>query len=133
MASQSTLSRSKFNELLLESIDETLSSLGESPKTAIYSYLEKSFDIKKQEIPNKTSAFSTALRKLFGSGAKHLEVLTMQKFYVKLRGCESVPAEQSLFKVTFIDYVRFMRHNFEETSHPEIEIRILANEREELQ
>jgi len=40
-----------FEKLLLEAIDDALSSLGETPKHAIYYHLEKSFNVKKQEIP----------------------------------------------------------------------------------
>jgi hypothetical protein len=128
MASQSALSRSKFNELLFESIDDALSSLGERPKTATYVYLETKFNIKKQEIPNKINVFSEALKKLFGLGARYLEIMSMQNLYAKLRGNEYVSSEHIFSKVSLTDYVVFMRHNFEETDQSKIEIGILASE-----
>ena len=131
MASQSTLSRSKFNELLRESIDEALSSLGESQKRATYVNLETKLNIKKQEIPNRINAFSEALKKLFGLRAKYLEIMSMQNLYAKLRGNEYVSSERIFSKVTLYDYVCFMRHNFEETKQSELEIGILATEYEE--
>ena len=99
-----------FNELLLESIDEALSSLGEKPKKATYIYLETKFNIKKQEIPNRINVFSA-----------------------KLRGNEYVASEHIFSKVSLNDYVRLMRHNFEEKKQFEVEIRVLASEQEELQ
>ncbi|MGO8806129.1 MAG: hypothetical protein ACLQO7_05935 [Candidatus Bathyarchaeia archaeon] len=133
MASQTALSESKFNELLLESIDEALSSLGEKPKKATYIYIETKFNIKKQEIPNKINVFSEALKRLLGLGAKYLEIMSMQNLYAKLRGNEYVASEHIFSKVTLNDYVRLMRHNFEETNQFEAEIRVLASEEEELQ
>jgi membrane-anchored protein YejM (alkaline phosphatase superfamily) len=133
MASQTALSRSKFNGLLLESIDEALSSLGEKAKTATYIYLQTKFNIKKDEIPNRVDVFSEALKRLFGLGAKYLEIMSMQNLYTKLRGNEYVASEHIFSKVTLNDYVRLMRHNFEETKQSEVEIRVFASEHEELQ
>ncbi len=75
--------RQNFEKLLLEAIDEGLSSLGESPKRAIYYHLEKSFSIKKQEIPYKVEAFVDAIERIFGSGADFLEILIMKRFREK--------------------------------------------------
>jgi hypothetical protein len=71
--------------LLPEAIDETLSSLGETPKKAIYYQLKTEFNIKTKETPNKIDDFSRALEKLFGLGAKHLEILFMKSLYAKVR------------------------------------------------
>jgi len=73
-----------FDKLLLEAVDEGLSSLGESPKQAIYFYLEKSFNIKKQEIPYKIEAFADAIEKIFGLGANFLENLIVKRLYEKV-------------------------------------------------
>ena len=56
----------EFEKLLIEAIDESFSSLGESPKQAILFHLENTFKIKKQEIPNKIDSFDHAIKKLFG-------------------------------------------------------------------
>ena len=73
-----------FEKLLLEAVDEGLSSLGESSKQSIYYYLEKSFHIKKQEIPYKVEAFVDAIEKIFGFGANFLEILIMKRLYEKV-------------------------------------------------
>lgn len=75
-----------FEKLLLEAVDEGLSSLGESSKQAIYFHLEKGFNIKKQEIPFKIEAFASAIEKIFGLGANFLEILIMKRLYEKLGG-----------------------------------------------
>jgi hypothetical protein len=50
-------------KLLVEAIDESFSSLGESPKQAILFHLENTFQIKKQKIPNRIDSFDNALKK----------------------------------------------------------------------
>jgi len=57
----------EFEKLLVEAIDESLSSLGESPKQAILFHLENTFNIKKQEIPDQIASFDVALQKIFWS------------------------------------------------------------------
>ena len=86
MVSQPNKGKAKFNGLLLEAIDEVLSSLGETPKTAIYYHLEKAFNIKRLEIPERFDDFSSALEKFFGLGATNLEILFMKSLYAKVRG-----------------------------------------------
>jgi hypothetical protein len=51
----------EFEEILMVSIDEVFSSLGEGVATSLYFYLKKEFKIKKQEIPERISEFSNAL------------------------------------------------------------------------
>jgi hypothetical protein len=63
-----------YYDMLLEAIDEGLSSLGESAKIAIYLHLENTFGIKKQEIPFRIDAFQEALEKLFGLGARQIQM-----------------------------------------------------------
>lgn len=69
----------EFEKILVDTVNESLSSLGESPKQAIFFHLENTFKIKKQEIPNKIDSFDQALRKLFGPGADFLETLIVKK------------------------------------------------------
>jgi hypothetical protein len=73
----------EFEKLLIDAVHESLSSLGESPKQAIFFHLENTFKIKKQEIPNKIDSFDKALRKLFGPGADFLETLIVKKICEK--------------------------------------------------
>ena len=59
----------KFDEVLLETIDEVLrGSLGDLNTQIIYQYLEKKM-CPRQEIPRKLTVFSTELRNLLGCGS----------------------------------------------------------------
>jgi len=81
---ESPLHNRSFEKLLLEAVDESLFSLGVSSKQAIYFHLEKTFDINKQEIPYKIEEFANAVEKIFGLGAKFLEIRIMKRLYEKV-------------------------------------------------
>lgn len=72
-----------FEKLLLEAVDEGLSSLGQSSKQAIYFHLEKRFNVKRKKIPCNLEVFADAIEKIFGSGADFLEILIMKRFHEK--------------------------------------------------
>lgn len=120
--------------MLLETIDEALSSLGETQKTAIYHHLEKTFNIKRQEIPEKVDDFSSALERLFGLGAKHLEILFMKTLYVKVMHVrDRVSGQWTAPEVTFEAYVDFMRQIYEGTNRNDEKMGVLITENEKLQ
>lgn len=127
-----------FEQILLEAIDEALSSLGESVKTAIYFHLANSFNVKRQEIPQRIADFSEALERIFGPGARHLEILFMKSLHAKIKvTCEWPTCEWPLSKwivpeMTFKEYVRLMRQRFEATRESNIEMGVLPYEREEV-
>jgi hypothetical protein len=128
-----------FDNLLLEAIDEAFSSLGETVKVAIYFHLENTFEINKSDIPSKIASFSDALEKIFGAGAKHLEILFMKNLHAELEVTCKWPAyEYPLCKwivpeMTFQEYVRLMRQNFEAKNKNKTEIGVRVNEQEEPQ
>ena len=73
-----------LRKILLEAVEEGLSSLGDSPKHAIFFHLENSFEISKDSIPTNLTEFSKALEKIFGPGAPYLERLIVKNLYEKL-------------------------------------------------
>ena len=73
-----------FEKLLLEAIDEGLSSLGETCKQAIYFHLEKKFKLTKQDIPSRIEDFTEAMENIFGVGAKVLEIRIMKNLFSKM-------------------------------------------------
>ena len=77
------MSRRDFERLLLEAVDESLSSLGESSKQAIYYHLEKTFNVEKQEIPENVESFASALERIFGVGAIFIETMIMGRLSKK--------------------------------------------------
>lgn len=103
------MSKQEFDEILLEAVDEVLSSLGQSSKQAIYFHLENSFHIKKQEIPDKIDAFASAIEEVFGLGANFLEISIMRQLHRKIGGSLEWPEYKDL---TFVEYVAVAKRSF---------------------
>jgi hypothetical protein len=78
------LPQNNFNRILLAAVEEGLSSLGDSPKEAIFFHLEVSFKIKKEEIPTNLTEFAKALEEIFGPGASYLQRLIAKRLCEKL-------------------------------------------------
>ncbi len=72
-----------FDEILMESVDETLSAVGDSDKHLIYFYLRKDLGISKDQIPHRIDDFVETLRSIFGVGAKHFELLLVKQIEAK--------------------------------------------------
>ena len=105
------MSKSDFEEILLEAVDEGLSSLGESSKWAIYFHLEKNFNIGKQDIPNKIANFIEAIEEIFGLGANFLEILIMRRLYEKIGGSFEWPESKEFI---FSEFVTVAKQDFQE-------------------
>ena len=73
-----------FEELLLESVDEGLSSLGETCKQALHFHLEKNFKLNKRDIPFRIEEFTEAIENIFGVGAKILQIRIMKNLFKKM-------------------------------------------------
>ena len=99
-----------FKDLLLEAIDEGLSSLGESGKHAIYTFLKGSFQIDKQDIPYRLEEFVDAIEKIFGLGAKFLEILIMKRIHDKIGQVFRYDKEPQ--DLVFMEYVEAARQSF---------------------
>ena len=96
-----------FKKLLLEAVDEGLSSLGNSSKQAIYFHLEKTFKIKKQDIPNRIEEFTNAIEKIFGHGAKILEIQIMKLLYEKVgHDFEYFPEKDELLFTEYVSAIK---------------------------
>jgi len=103
---ESPLHNRIFEKLLLEAVDEALSSLGASSKEAIYLHLENTFDINKPDIPHKIEEFVNAIEKIFGLGAKFLEIQIMKRLYEKVGPVFKYFPERDLI---FTEYVAAAR------------------------
>jgi hypothetical protein len=123
----------KFEQILLDSIDEAFSTLGESAKTSIYFYLEKKLLIAKQEIPHRVNDFSDALEQIFGLGARHLEILIMEKLHAKVTCSYKWTGPNWLVPdLTFRKYVELARlGNLDTEKTGELEVWIDAEEKQE--
>jgi hypothetical protein len=63
------------NKLVLDVIDKGLTVLGNTPKQAIWSFLENDFNVKPDELPKNIRLFTGGLEKIFGMGYKFLDQL----------------------------------------------------------
>ncbi len=105
-----------FDKLLLEAVDEGLSSLRGSPKQAIYFHLEKRFNIKKQKIPSETEAFADGIEKIFGLRANLFEILIIKRLYEKIGGVFKWDESTDF---TFAKYVAVAKRSFLEKKRSE--------------
>ena len=112
---------SSLNDILLSAIDEALSSLGENVAASIYFHVEKTFGIKRLEIPQRVKDFSAALEKIFGLGARTIEILCMKKFHEKIGFIYKWPEHKwplckwVVPEMAFHEYIDLMRQNYEKT------------------
>jgi hypothetical protein len=74
----------KFDESLVEAIDETLTSMGAPIKNTVYFKLENSFNISKNEIPKRINEFTIFINRTFGLGASLFEIRCMQNLHSKI-------------------------------------------------
>ncbi|NIQ07877.1 MAG: hypothetical protein GWO20_19805 [Candidatus Korarchaeota archaeon] len=86
----------ELRRVLSEAVEDSISSLGDSPKQAVFFYLDKSFQIRKENIPTNIDGFTKALETIFGPGAAYLEKLIARRLYEKL-GLEFKEAENCNF------------------------------------
>jgi hypothetical protein len=98
-----------FDLLLLSSIDEALLSLGEKARKSIYDYVEKNYHFSKSEIPQNLGTFQQALEKVFGIGARFIEILIMKNLYSKT-GCQLTMDTNK--QLEFVKYVEVARKAF---------------------
>jgi hypothetical protein len=85
----------------MEAVDEGLKVLSESGRQMVFFHLERSYSIKKHDIPRKPEAFAAGLEKIFGVGASVLEKLIVKSLYSKL-GLKYEDKEE----YTFADYLK---------------------------
>lgn len=103
------MAKKAFEKLLLETIDDALSSLGDSAKQSIYFHIENNSKIAKNDIPYHIEDFADGLEKIFGLGAKFLEILIMKKLYEKV----GQPLDWNESKeLGFVEYVTAAKQSF---------------------
>ncbi len=73
-----------FDAVLLEAVDEALLTLGDSARQSIYFHLDKEFHVPRRDIPSRLKDFENGIDRIFGAGAKFLEILIMKKLYEKV-------------------------------------------------
>jgi hypothetical protein len=74
-----------LRETLLHAIDDGLGVPGEIVRTAIYDRIERSYQLRREEIPEKLETFHQALQDLTGAGGKVMEKLIAKSLYRRLK------------------------------------------------
>jgi hypothetical protein len=98
-----------FDELLLSAIDEALSSLGESVKQSIYFHIENKFSVSRNDIPENLNQFQGGLEKIFGTGARFIEIMIMKNLHAKI-GVPLILGKRK--QLEFIEYVDAAKQGF---------------------
>lgn len=73
-----------FREVLLEAIDDGLLVPSEIVQAAIHDRVERSYQIRREDIPEKLELFHKALRDLLAAGGEVLEMLNAKNLYRRL-------------------------------------------------
>jgi hypothetical protein len=98
---EARMNSENFKKVLFEAVDNGLLTLGESPRCAIYFRLEKNWQLKKEEIPQKVEKFLEGLENIFGPGSRVVEKVIVEDLYKKL-GLEF----EEKMNFEFQDYVK---------------------------
>lgn len=105
--------RSAFANLLVDAIDETLNSFGESVKQSIYFYIENEFKVARKDIPENLEEFQEGLEKIFGAGARFIEILIMRNLHMKI----GLPLKMEGEQLEFVEYIGVAKRGFLEKQH----------------
>jgi len=97
-----TTQSTAFDTLLLQAIDETLNSLGKSVGQSIYFHIENTLSVARTEIPQNLKEFQEGLEKIFGAGARFIEVLIIKNLHTRSGGSLAMKMRQ---QHEFIEYV----------------------------
>jgi hypothetical protein len=103
----------EFDKLLLSAIDEALNSLGESVKQSIYFHIENKFSVARNAIPENLVEFQGGLEKIFGTGARFIEILIMKNLHSKI----GLPLLMESKQLEFVKYVDAAKEGFLKKTH----------------
>ena len=98
-----------FENILLESIDEGLSCLGEHAKEAVYQHLKNKYALNKQDIPYIIEDFTDAIEDIFQAAAKLIEIKIMKILFTKI-GDVNVPIDNPE-NWEFTNYIYALRNS----------------------
>ena len=101
-----------FEQLILESIDEGLSVLGNEPRQALYQYLLTICSLPREEIPNRVADFAAGLRKSLGGASKVIERVILRKLFQK-----TGTSFREAIDTEFTEYVADAKRRYEILSH----------------
>jgi hypothetical protein len=93
----------RSDKIVLQAVDESLTSLGEAVAKTIYSQLREKYDIEREEIPSAIEEFEYAIEDMLGHAAELIEIRIMKNLHARASGFFYVPKDE---RIEFSDYVR---------------------------
>ncbi len=99
----------QLREALLRAVDDGLLVPGEIVRAAIYERIERSYQLKREEIPEKLEAFHRALQDLLGAAAEVMEKLIAKNLYSRLGLNFTEHANWSI--VDYVNHARRVRRD----------------------
>jgi len=99
--------KNQLDTTIMEAVDQSLASFGDSVKQVVYFQLQNNYHVQKQEIPTKLEEFAAAIEGVFGIGARLIEMKIIETLYAKAEGFLYAPKDEDLL---FKDYVQNLRH-----------------------
>ena len=97
----------------MNAIDEALNSLGESVRQSIYFHIENKFSVARNKIPENLMEFQGGLEKIFGTGARFIEILIMKNLHSKI----GLPLIMESEQLEFVEYVDAAKEGFLKKPH----------------
>jgi hypothetical protein len=101
--------KKSFEEILLEAVDDALASLGESARESVYFHLNEKFNMPRSDIPYHYEDFAQGLEKIFGIGARFLEILVMKNLH---KGLGQPLKWDDDKQFVFVDYIATAKQNY---------------------
>ena len=92
---------------ILEVIDESLASFGESVKQVVYFQLQTTHHVERHDIPSRMEEFASTVEEIFGIGAKLIEMRIMETLHARTDGFLYIPEQKDLM---FKEYMQTVRH-----------------------
>lgn len=77
-------SENKYDTVIMDAIEDSLSSFKSFDKQEVYFHLETTFNIRKKEIPRKMEDFVNALEEIFGVGARLIEIRIIKSIHQRV-------------------------------------------------
>lgn len=74
-------SEDEFDVVVLEAIEESLSSFRALDKQEVYFHLKNAYNISKREIPRKIEEFAFAMEQIFGIGSRLIEIRIIEAIH----------------------------------------------------
>ena len=103
---RSEMQKTKFDETIIEAVDDVFSLLGEQCKSSFYAHLGNSCNMDRIDIPERIDDFTRALEAIFGLGAKVIEIEIMKALFKKVRVFTYSRKQEGM---SFINYVKKLR------------------------